>query len=235
MSVVIETQNLRKVYQMGKVTVHALRGVDMKVTNGEIVAIFGPSGSGKTTLLNLLGGLDRSSEGKVLIDGTDISTLNDNSLAEIRLKRVGFVFQFFALLPRLTALQNVEMPLVLAVVPSSKRRKRAKELLSLVGLQGRESHRPSELSGGEQQRVSIARALANDPRYVLLDEPTGNLDQRTGEEISSLIKVLNQEERKTFIVVTHDPKIAKVADRILYLVDGRIAQEAKNFEDIRYF
>jgi putative ABC transport system ATP-binding protein len=233
--VVIETQNLRKVYQMGKVTVHALRGVDMKVTNGEIVAIFGPSGSGKTTLLNLLGGLDRSSEGKVLIDGTDISTLNDNSLAEIRLKRVGFVFQFFALLPRLTALQNVEMPLVLAVVPSSKRRKRAKELLSLVGLQGRESHRPSELSGGEQQRVSIARALANDPRYVLLDEPTGNLDQRTGEEISSLIKVLNQEERKTFIVVTHDPKIAKVADRILYLVDGRIAQEAKNFEDIRYF
>ena len=235
LNVVIETQNLKKVYQLGKVKVPALRGINMKVIEGDFVAIFGPSGSGKTTFLNMLGALDKPTEGKVLIDGTDTMTLSDNGLAELRLKKVGFVFQFFALLSRVTALQNVEVAMMLAEVSSSKRRERATELLGMVGLQGREAHRPSELSGGEQQRVAIARALANNPEYVLLDEPTGNLDQRTGQEISDLLKRLNKKEEKTFIIVTHDPKIAKVASRILYFVDGRISQEVKKFEDIRYF
>lgn len=212
---------------MGKVLVQALRGVALEVEEGEFVAVFGPSGSGKSTLLHVLGGLDRPDEGEVFIDGIGFSTLNDNELAEIRLRKIGFVFQFFNLLPRLTALRNVELPLTLADVPEKDSIKKARDMLSLVGLEDRMTHRPSELSGGEQQRVAMARALINNPKIVLADEPTGNLDTSTGLEITYLMKRLNEEKGQTFVVVTHDPAIAERADRIVYLKDGAIEGEKK--------
>ncbi|NIR86212.1 ABC transporter ATP-binding protein, partial [Candidatus Bathyarchaeota archaeon] len=203
--------------------VPALQGVTFDVAKGEFVAIFGPSGSGKSTLLHVLGGLDRPDEGEVLVDRISFSTLNANELAEVRLRKIGFVFQFFNLLPRLTALRNVELPLALADLPEKECIEKAREVLRLVGLEDRMNHRPSELSGGEQQRVAIARALINDPKIVLADEPTGNLDTTTGWEIVQLMKRLNEEKAQTFVVVTHDPSIAENADRILYLKDGLIA------------
>lgn len=212
---------------MGKVLVPALRGISLEVAEGEFVAIFGPSGSGKSTLLHVLGGLDRPDEGEIFLDKISFSSLNENELAEVRLRKIGFVFQFFNLLPRLSALRNVELPLTLADVPEKESIEKARDILNLVGLEGRIDHGPSELSGGEQQRVAIARALINNPKIVLADEPTGNLDIKTGLEIVQLMKRLNREEGQTFVVVTHDREIAKTAHRILYLKDGLIQKAEK--------
>lgn len=222
MAVILEAKEVKKTYYMGRVPVPALRGVTMEVEQGEFIAIFGPSGSGKSTLLHILGGLDRPDEGYVFIDGINLSSLNDAKLAEVRLHKIGFVFQFFNLLPRLTALRNVELPLTLANVSETESIRKATEMLELVGLKDRLHHRPSELSGGEQQRVAIARALINDPKIVLADEPTGNLDTATGWEIVRLMKHLNKEKGQTFIAVTHDPSVAENAERIFYLRDGLI-------------
>jgi len=210
---------------MGMVIVSALRGVSLQIEEGEFVAILGPSGSGKSTLLHVLGGLDRPEEGEVLIDGISLYALNDNKLTDMRLHKIGFVFQFFNLLPRLTALRNVEIPLTLANVSEQESVRKAREMLELVGLGDRIAHRPTELSGGEQQRVAIARALINDPKIVLADEPTGNLDTTTGGEIVRLMQRLNKEKGQTFVVVTHDPSVAENANRILFLKDGLIQGE----------
>jgi len=207
---------------MGRVLVPALRGLSFTVEEGELLTIFGPSGSGKSTLLHLIGCLDRPDEGEILIDGANVLELSDDKLAELRLTKIGFVFQFFNLLPRLTALRNVELPLTIAGVSEKEASERAEEMLRLVGLEARMNHRPSELSGGEQQRVAIARALVNNPKIVLADEPTGNLDTKTGWEIVQLMRKLNQEKSQTFVVVTHDPQIAETAHRIIHLKDGLI-------------
>lgn len=222
MPMILEAKGIKKTYRMGKVLVPALQGVSLEVEEGEFVAIFGPSGSGKSTLLHILGGLDRPDEGDVYIDGTSLSTLDGNKLAEVRLRKIGFVFQFFNLLPRLTGLRNVELPLILADVPEEESVRKAKDVLTLVGLADRVNHRPSELSGGEQQRLAIARSLINDPKIVLADEPTGNLDTATGWEIVSLMRRLNEEKEQTFVVVTHDSNIAETANRIIHLKDGLI-------------
>lgn len=227
LTAVLETRSIKKAYEMGKVTVSALRGVTLEIEEGDFVAILGPSGSGKSTLLHVLGGLDRPDEGEVLIDGISLYKLNDNKLADVRLRKIGFVFQFFNLLPRITALRNVELPLTLADVSEQESAKKAKELLELVGLSDRMIHRPTELSGGEQQRVAIARALINEPKIILADEPTGNLDTSTGGEIVRLMQRLNKEKRQTFVVVTHDSSVAENADRILFLKDGSIQGERK--------
>jgi len=226
----LEAKGLKKTYRMGKVLVPALREITFHVKEGEFVAVFGPSGSGKSTLLHLLGGLDRPDKGEVSVDGISFSTLNDNELAEVRLRKIGFVFQFFNLLPRLTALRNVELPLTLADLPEKESIKKAEDMLKLVGLEDRMNHKPSEMSGGEQQRVAMARALINDPKIVLADEPTGNLDTTTGGEIVQLLKRLNKEKKQTFVVVTHDPAIAETADRIIYLKDG-LVQRVKERRD----
>ena len=227
MTALLEAKGLKKTYRMGKVLVPALQGITFDVAEGEFLAVFGPSGSGKSTLLHVLGGLDRPDEGEVFVDGVGFSTLNDNALAEVRLRKIGFVFQFFNLLPRLTALRNVELPLTLADLPEKESIKKAEEMLKLVGLEDRMSHKPSEMSGGEQQRIAIARALINDPKIVLADEPTGNLDTSTGGEIVRLMKRLNEEKGQTFVVVTHDPAIAETADQIVYLRDGIIQKVNK--------
>ena len=227
MKAIVKVQGVKKAYRMGKVIVLALRGVSFEVGEGEFLAVLGPSGSGKSTLLHLIGCLDRRDEGKIIIDGANVLKLSDEELAELRLRKIGFVFQFFNLLPRLTAIKNVELPLIIAGVPEKEARERAMEMLRLVGLEARVSHRPTELSGGEQQRVAIARALINNPKIVLADEPTGNLDTKSGWEIVQLMKRLNEERGQTFIVVTHDPHIAETADRILYLKDGLIEGEKR--------
>jgi putative ABC transport system ATP-binding protein len=214
MQTILVAKDVNKTYRMGKVLVPALRGLSLEVAEGEFVAVFGPSGSGKSTLLHILGGLDRPGKGEVFIDGINLSALSDNELADVRLRKIGFVFQFFNLLPRLTALQNVELPLALADMPEEEAVRRAEEMLRLVGLEERISHRPSELSDGEQQRVAIARALINNSKIVLADEPTGNLDTTTGLEIVRLMQRLNKEKRQTFVVVTHDPSVAELP--ILY-------------------
>lgn len=219
---ILEVNDVAKNYRLGDVVVQALRGISFKVNEGEFVTIFGPSGSGKSTLLHLMGGLDRPDKGKILIDGVDILSLDDDKLATLRLNKVGFVFQFFNLLPRLSALKNVGIPLAIAGVTGKEELERARQTLKLVGLELRMNHKPSELSGGEQQRVALARALINDPKIVLADEPTGNLDTTTGQEIVDLMKELNKEKNQTFIVITHDPNIAETADRIIYLKDGLI-------------
>ena len=227
MTALLEAKGLKKTYRMGKVLVPALQGITFDVAEGEFIAVFGPSGSGKSTLLHLLGGLDRPDEGEVSVDGISFSTLNDNALAEVRLRKIGFIFQFFNLLPRLTALRNVELPLTLADLPEKESIKKAEDMLKLVGLGDRMDHRPSEMSGGEQQRVAVARALINDPKIVLADEPTGNLDTTTGGEIVQLMKRLNKEKGQSFVVVTHDPAIAETADQIVYLKDGMIQKVKK--------
>jgi putative ABC transport system ATP-binding protein len=225
LSAVIETQNLKKRYRMGTLNVSALNGVNLRVEAGEFMSIMGPSGSGKTTLLNLIGALDRPTEGKVLIKGTDVATLNDDELAELRNREIGFVFQFFNLMARMSALKNVEMPMAFAGVQQDKRKRRATELLENVGLGSRLNHRPTELSGGEQQRVAIARALVNDPSVVLCDEPTGNVDTKTGKEIMETLRKLNKEQQRTFAIVTHDPLVAGSVDRIAHMQDGLIIRE----------
>ncbi len=225
LSLVIETQNLKKRYRMGDVDVSALNGVDLRVETGEFMSIMGPSGCGKTTLLNLIGALDRPTEGKVRIKGTDISKLNDNELAELRNREIGFVFQFFNLVARMSALKNVEMPMAFAGVSPDERKRRATELLESVGLGDRIDHRPTELSGGEQQRVAIARALVNNPSVVLCDEPTGNVDSKTGKEVMEILRKLNREQQQTFVIVTHDPLVAESVDRIAHMQDGVIIRE----------
>jgi len=224
---VVETSDLKKTYMLGKVPVHALRGVNLKVESGDFLSILGPSGSGKSTLLNLIGALDKPTEGRMLIEGVDISTLSDNQLTDLR-RRIGFVFQFFNLIPRFTARQNVELPMSIAGLERSERKRRAEELLENVGLRERMNHKPAELSGGEQQRVAIARALSNNPRFLLMDEPTGNIDSKTAGEIMELIKRLNQEKGVTIIMVTHDQRLALQAKRTVQILDGAIAQDTVN-------
>ena len=225
MSAVIETQNLKKRYQMGTLDVSALSGVNLRVEAGEFMSIMGPSGSGKTTLLNLIGALDRPTEGKVFVKGTDISRLNDDELAELRNREIGFVFQFFNLVARMSCLKNVEFPMAFAGVSQEERKRRATELLERVGLGDRLNHRPTELSGGEQQRVAIARALVNNPSVVLCDEITGNVDTETGKKIVEILRHLNKEQGQTFVLVTHDPLVAHSADRIVYMQDGLIMRD----------
>ncbi len=199
-----------------------LHDINLEVEKGEFVALMGPSGSGKSTLMNLIGCLDRPTRGRIFIEGRDVSKLDDKALSRIRGEKIGFVFQTFNLVSRLTALKNVEMPMVYQKVPREKRLKRAQELLEMVGLGGRVHHKPGELSGGQRQRVAIARALANRPAIILADEPTGNLDTRTGEEIMGIFKQLNREEERTILVVTHSPEIAGNCTRIVEMRDGRI-------------
>jgi putative ABC transport system ATP-binding protein len=224
MTTIVEAINLEKTYMLGKIPVEALRGVNLKVESGDFLAILGPSGSGKSTLLNLIGALDKPTSGKLLIDGVDISTLSDNQLSDLR-RRVGFVFQFFNLIPRLNARDNVELSLSIAGVGKAERRKRAEELLETVGLKDRINHKPTELSGGQQQRVAIARALANNPKFLLMDEPTGNIDSKTAREIMNLVKKLNEEEGVTIIMVTHDQHLAREAKRTVQMFDGLITAD----------
>ena len=227
MNHIIETKDLRKEYPQAGQPLKVLKGVDIQVDPGEFIAIMGPSGSGKSTLLNMLGALDKPTSGKVYIRGVDISTLNDNQLADLRNREIGFIFQFFNLIPRMDAQRNVELPMAIAGVSRGERRERARKLLELVGLSDRTHHKPSELSGGEQQRVAIARALVNDPSVLLCDEVTGNLDSKTGDDIMHLLRALNKEQGKTFVLITHDPVVAQATDRLVVLRDGKIVGEKK--------
>ncbi|MBI5078601.1 ABC transporter ATP-binding protein [Candidatus Saganbacteria bacterium] len=222
--VVVKITEVKRTYYLGKVEVPALRGVNLSISRGEFVSIMGPSGCGKSTLMHIIGCLDRPTSGHVHLDEVDVDVLDDNSLAEIRNKKVGFVFQTFNLLPKLNAIENVELPLIYAGVSLEKRRKRAMELLEVVGLKERYQHKPSELSGGQSQRVAIARALANDPSIILADEPTGNLDSKSGDEIIRLFGELN-ERGVTLIIVTHDQEIAGRSKRIVRLKDGQVVSD----------
>jgi putative ABC transport system ATP-binding protein len=222
---VIELLNVHKVYASGEVRVHALRGVSLQVRHGEFVALVGSSGSGKSTLMNLLGCLDRPTSGSYRFDGRDVGRLGRSERARLRNQKLGFVFQGFNLLHRHTALENVALPMVYGGVPARQRRERAQELLALVGLAGRANHHPSQLSGGQQQRVAIARALANRPQVLLADEPTGNLDSRTGADILAEFRRLNAEHGQTIILVTHDPAIAACAPRLVTIRDGMVASD----------
>ncbi len=228
MEALIQVQDLVKVYSLGEVEVSALRGISLSIERGEFVAIMGPSGSGKSTFMNILGLLDRPTSGQYILEGISGDRLSRDELAEIRNRKIGFVFQGFNLLSRTSAIENVELPLIYAGISSSKRRERAQKALSSVGLEGREHHHPSQLSGGEQQRVAIARALVNEPSILLADEPTGNLDTKTSEEIMGIFQRLNQETKITIIMITHEPDIASFAKRVILFRDGKIVEDRKN-------
>lgn len=218
---IIELQDVWKIYKMGNVDVPALRGLNLKIFPKEFVAIMGPSGSGKSTTMNMVGCLDLPTRGSVILDGRDISKLHESDLAQIRGRKIGFIFQIFNLMPGLTALENVVLPMIFQGIPRYKREKRARKLLEQVGLGHRLNHRPNKLSGGEQQRVAISRALSNNPEVVLADEPTGNLDSKTGEDVMKMLSDLHKNEGRTIIMVTHEKDIARYAERIIHLKDGR--------------
>jgi putative ABC transport system ATP-binding protein len=220
----IQLKSVVKNYKMGSETLNVLDGINLDVKEGEFIAIMGPSGSGKSTLANVIGGLDRPTSGLINVDGDELSRMSDARLSEYRNHKIGFVFQSFYLLPNFSAVENVVIPLVLAGVARKERLQKAHDLLKVVGLSHRADHRPMQLSGGERQRVCIARALINDPRIIIADEPTGNLDSKKSDEIISLLKVLNTEEKMTLIVITHDPAVAREAHRILKLHDGKIVR-----------
>ncbi len=230
MSHLIETENLWKTYKMGGEELHALKGVNLTVAKGEYLAIMGPSGSGKSTLMNLIGCLDTPSQGSYILNGRQVAKMNDDELAHIRNREIGFVFQTFNLLPRATALHNVELPLIYNGTDSKTRIERAKHALELVDLSDRMGHKPNELSGGQRQRVAVARALVNSPSIILADEPTGNLDSKTGEEIMGLFARLHI-EGNTIIVVTHETEIALHANRVIYIRDGNIEREVITSSD----
>jgi len=219
---VIQVENLVKAYQLGKVRIPALRGISFDVAKGEFLVVMGPSGSGKTTLLNLLGAIDKPASGRIFVDGRDITTLSEGELTKLRRHKIGFIFQFYNLIPSLTAIENVELPMLTAGVSRKDASKRAFQLLETVGLGERVGHLPDELSGGEQQRVAIARALANKPSVILADEPTGDLDTKTGMEVVQILHDSSKKENATVIVVTHDPMVSEKADRILHMRDGQI-------------
>ena len=218
---IITVDKINKTYKNGSLELQVLKNISFKVDKGEFLAIMGSSGSGKSTMMNILGCLDNQYEGRYILDGIDISKSTENELSEIRNKKIGFIFQSFNLLPRLTALENVELPLVYSSIPKEERRKRANELLEMVGLKDRTHHRPNELSGGQRQRVAIARALVNNPSIILADEPTGNLDSKSEEEIIEILQKLNK-MGKTIVIVTHEPSIGEIAERKIIFKDGEI-------------
>jgi putative ABC transport system ATP-binding protein len=225
---IIETEDLAKHYHIGGVTIKALDGVSLKIRRGEYLSIVGPSGSGKTTLFNMMGGLDRPTRGEIFIDEMDVSKLDAYELAWLRCRKVGYIFQTFNLIPVLTAIENISLPMIFAGLPQEARIKKANDLLERVGLGDRLHHRPTELSAGQQQRVAIARALANDPSIVLADEPTGNLDLNTGLDIINLLRTLNKERGVTMIAATHDLKIIDISDRVVWVRDGKIQKIEEN-------
>jgi putative ABC transport system ATP-binding protein len=229
--VILEARGVTKCYHLGEIDVHALRGVDLTVCEGEFLSIMGPSGSGKSTLMHTIGMLDTPTSGQVVVEGKDVSNASPNRLAELRNKRIGFVFQTFNLLPRTTATANVELPLIYAGVGIGERTRRARSVLEAVGLGDRLTHLPNQLSGGQQQRVAVARALVTEPSIVLADEPTGNLDSRSGIEVMGLLQELN-EEGITVVVVTHDDRIARHGQRVVRLIDGRIVEEERIAEPV---
>ncbi len=229
---IIKLENVWKIYWLGKVEIVALRGVSLDVTRGAFVTIMGSSGSGKSTLLNMIGCLDIPTKGKVILKGKDILQLTEDQLSQFRGRTIGFVFQEFNLLPHLTAIENVMLPMIFQGKSLKERRKRAKQLLLSVGLEARISHQPAELSGGERQRVAIARAFANDPEMVIADEPTGNLDSTTGRKIMGILKKFHQEEKKTMVIVTHDPIIAEYSEKIFNIKDGQIVTNHKEVSEV---
>ncbi|MBS3131416.1 ABC transporter ATP-binding protein [Candidatus Woesearchaeota archaeon] len=224
----IQLRDVWKTYKMGEAEVHALRSVSLEVKEGEFVAIMGPSGSGKSTAVNMIGSLDIPTKGSIYLDGRDISKMSESDLAQLRGRKIGFIFQQFNLIPTLTALENVALPMVFQNIPKEQRIKRAEEILNIVELGDRMDHKPTELSGGQQQRVAIARSLANNPDVILADEPTGNLDSKTGETVMDFLEELNRKEGKTIIMVTHDIGVAKHAHRTEFLKDGQIVKSLKN-------
>ncbi|MFW9995070.1 MAG: ABC transporter ATP-binding protein [Candidatus Odinarchaeota archaeon] len=225
---VLKIIGLKKNYQMGDVAIPALRGVDLAISRGQLVSIVGPSGCGKTTLLNMIGGLDKPTEGTVYLNGTDLTTLNDRGLTRIRRHEIGFIFQSYNLLPVLSAFENIELPMLISGVDRETRQARTNELLRKVGLDDRKNHRPDELSGGERQRVAIARALANNPAVLLADEPTGDLDSENGQMIMDLLKELNKSENQTILIVTHDMAVAGMTEKVIMLRDGKIEKVIDN-------
>jgi len=225
--IVIQIDHISKVYRTGDIQVHALRNLSLSIHRGEFVAIMGPSGSGKSTLMNVIGCLDRPTKGKYFLEGADVSAMGKAQLADIRNKRVGFVFQSFNLVSRTSAMENVELPLLYAGVSGSERQRRAREALAIVGLSDRERNMPNQLSGGQQQRVALARALVNNPSIILADEPTGALDTRTSVEVMEIFQRLNRERKLTVIIVTHEPDIALYAERVIHVRDGRIASDER--------
>ena len=226
MSTLVSIRNLHKTYQRGPEKVDVLKGIDLDIDTGDFVALMGPSGSGKSTLLNLIGGLDNPSSGEISVDGTRIDQMGAGQLAQWRSDHVGFVFQFYNLMPTLTAQKNVELPLLLTKLSAAQRKRNAEVALELVGLKDRGKHRPAELSGGQQQRVAIARAIVSDPTLLICDEPTGDLDRASAEDILGLLQTLNREHGKTIVMVTHDPKAAEYATHTLHLDKGNLVEQA---------
>lgn len=231
MKTIIKLENVWKIYKLGKIDIPALRGISLEIKEKTFISIIGPSGSGKSTLLNIIGCLDFPTRGKVFLDGQDVATLSEEELARIRGKKIGFIFQQFNLLWNLNALENVILPMIFQKIPEEERAKKAEKLLEIVGLKERIYHKPAELSGGEQQRVAIARALANDPEIIIADEPTGNLDSKSGEKIMEILKKLHQDQKTTIVVVTHDPKIASFSNQIIKIKDGKIIEKEAKVEE----